>query len=192
MPIFDHSASRPGCAEANLPQRSWPGETELPVPPTSPRFSRAATARERQARPGRPRFARTVLRLGSRDEREAPASTGCCAGLASGRGPSARSSTRQGQDGAAGLRTLTEMTYCLWSEALASPPPPAVWLPKPISIQEHSMPEVADNPSGLSNGRPHPEAAESLLTAIPTRLLPAGYTHLGAAREIAPTLRVRP
>ena len=51
------------------------------------------------------------------------------------------------------------------------------------------MPEVADNPSGLSNGRPHPEAAESLLTAIPTRLLPAGYTHLGAAREIAPTLR---
>ena len=51
------------------------------------------------------------------------------------------------------------------------------------------MPEVADNPSGLSNGRPHPEAAESLLTAIPTRLLPAGYTHLGAAKEIAPTLR---
>ena len=51
------------------------------------------------------------------------------------------------------------------------------------------MPEVADNPSGLSNGRPHPEAAESLLTAIPTRLLPAGYTHLGAATEIAPTLR---
>ena len=51
------------------------------------------------------------------------------------------------------------------------------------------MPEVADNPSSLGGGRPHPQAAETLLTAIPTRLLPAGYTHLGAAKEIAPTLR---
>ena len=163
MPIFDHSASRPGCAEANL-LRSVLGPAKPSSRPSNSfrvRLSRAATARERQARLDRPRFARTVLRLGSRDEREAPASTGCCAGLASGRGPSARSSTRQGLASSAGLRSLTEMTYCLWSEALASPPPPTVWLPTPIPIQEHSMPEVADNPSGLSNGRPHPEAAES-------------------------------
>ena len=51
------------------------------------------------------------------------------------------------------------------------------------------MPEVADIPSGLSRGRPHSEAPQALLAATPARPLPAGYTHLGMAKEIAPTLR---
>ena len=51
------------------------------------------------------------------------------------------------------------------------------------------MPEVADIPSGLSRGRPHSEAPQALLAATPARPLPAGYSHLGVAKEIAPTLR---
>ena len=118
MPIFDRSASRPGCAEAGL-LGSVLGLAKPRSPSVRP-LPREDRRRQRRASimraSGRPRFARTVLRLGSRDERETPASTGCCAGLASCRGPSARSSTRQGQASSAGLRALSEMTYCLWSE----------------------------------------------------------------------------
>ena len=38
-------------------------------------------------------------------------------------------------------------------------------------------------------GRPHPSATQPILTAAPLRPLPAGYIHLGVAKEIAPTLR---
>ena len=51
------------------------------------------------------------------------------------------------------------------------------------------MAEVAGIPLVLSRGRPHSEATPALLTATPARPLPTGYTHLGVAKEIAPTLR---
>jgi len=51
------------------------------------------------------------------------------------------------------------------------------------------MAKIAGIPLVLSRGRPHSEARPAELTAIPARPLPAGYTHLGVAKEIAPTLR---
>jgi AraC-like DNA-binding protein len=51
------------------------------------------------------------------------------------------------------------------------------------------MAEVADTLSGLRIDRPPSEAPQALVTAAPTRPLPAGYVHLGVAKEIAPTLR---
>src|SRR3712207_1208729 len=51
------------------------------------------------------------------------------------------------------------------------------------------MAEVADTISDLRSSRPTSEARQVLLTTTPTRQLPAGYSHLGVAKEIAPTLR---
>jgi len=48
------------------------------------------------------------------------------------------------------------------------------------------MADDADFPSNLRSGPPLPRF---LFTAAPTRPLPAGYVHLGVAKEIAPTLR---
>ena len=46
MPIFDHSASRPACAEANLPQRVLGlAKSELPVLPLSGNFAGGNDAR---------------------------------------------------------------------------------------------------------------------------------------------------
>src|SRR5687768_2540019 len=56
-------------------------------------------------------------------------------------------------------------------------------------MQEHSMPEVADIPLGLSSGQLPSQATPALTTAAPVHSLPAGYVHLGVAKEIAPTLR---
>jgi AraC-like DNA-binding protein len=51
------------------------------------------------------------------------------------------------------------------------------------------MAKVADIASSLSIGRPHPQATQPPLPAAPARPLPAGYIHLGVAKEIVPTLR---
>jgi AraC-like DNA-binding protein len=51
------------------------------------------------------------------------------------------------------------------------------------------MPEVADASSGLSSGRVPSQATQAHAATAPARSLPAGYVHLGVAKEIAPTLR---
>ena len=91
MSIFDRFASRPaGAPPAICEFLAWQNSDP---PPTAWESRRAAT-RKGNARLDRPGVARTVLRLGSHNERKAPASTGCCADLASGHGPSPRSNTR--------------------------------------------------------------------------------------------------
>ena len=51
------------------------------------------------------------------------------------------------------------------------------------------MLEVADNASCLSAAWSPLHAPQPGCTAAPMRALPAGYIHLGVAKEIAPTLR---
>jgi AraC-like DNA-binding protein len=51
------------------------------------------------------------------------------------------------------------------------------------------MADVAATASSLSVGRSHSQPAQARVTAAPARPLPAGYTHLGVAKEIVPTLR---
>jgi AraC-like DNA-binding protein len=51
------------------------------------------------------------------------------------------------------------------------------------------MEEVANTLSRLRSGRSPSEAPQALLAAAPERALPTGYSHLGVAKEIAPTLR---
>ena len=118
MPIFDHSASRPGCAEAGL-LRSVLGPARPRSPSVQP-LPREDRGRQRRASVMRASVVLALLGLfcGSAvvmSEKPQPP-PGAAPVSASCRGPSARSSTRQGQAGSAGLRSLTEMTYCLWSE----------------------------------------------------------------------------
>src|SRR5215212_11729566 len=83
---------------------------------------------------------------------------------------------------------LTERLMAFAPRIPARPTPTSFCSPWPIIIQECSVRQAAAFASSVRIGQPSP-AMEALVTRTPALPLPAGYIHLGVAKEIAPTLR---
>jgi len=124
MPIFDHSASRPGCAEANLPQ-SVPGPAK-PSFPSLQLLSGDFRGRQRRASVKRALVVLALLGLfcGSAavmSERPQPPPGAAPVWLPAAAQAPVRAHAKARTELPAS-ESLTEMTYCLWSEAPGEPP----------------------------------------------------------------------